>query len=137
WPHAVPPAAAEQLGQVLASDYGTGIEMFCSMMFPEPDSHDDMNLVREIMLKSPPHVTLACMQNLGATDLRPRRAAVGGAVDIFCGAEDAVCPPAASYFLADTLGGNLTLLAGGGHCAFLTRSAEFNSALRAGLSRRR
>ena len=34
WPHAVPPAAAEQLGQVLASDYGTGIEMFCSMMFP-------------------------------------------------------------------------------------------------------
>jgi pimeloyl-ACP methyl ester carboxylesterase len=134
WPHAVPPAAAEQLGQVLASDYGAGIEMFCSMMFPEPDSHDDMNFVRGIMLKSPPHVTLACMQSLGGIDLRPRLAAIGDPVEIFCGAEDAVCPPAASCFLADTLGGNLTLLAGGGHCAFLTRSAEFNSALRARLS---
>jgi pimeloyl-ACP methyl ester carboxylesterase len=35
--------------------------------------------------------------------------------------------------MADTLGGKLTVIPGGGHCVFLTKAEEFNSALRAGL----
>jgi len=45
----------------------------------------------------------------------------------------AACPPGASRFMADTLGGKLTVIPGGGHCVFLTKAEEFNSALRAGL----
>jgi pimeloyl-[acyl-carrier protein] methyl ester esterase len=171
WPHAVPPEAAAQLGQMLATDYAAGVEMFCRMMFPEPNSDDDMNFIRGIMqmlatdyaagvevfcrmmfpepnsdddmnfirgimLASSPQVTLACMQNLGGSDLRPLLGAVRDPVDVLCGDADAVCPPGASAYLADTLGGKLTLLPGGGHCAFLTKSDEFNRALRAGLARR-
>jgi pimeloyl-ACP methyl ester carboxylesterase len=35
WPDAVPPAAAEQPGQLLATDYAAGVDAFCDMMFPE------------------------------------------------------------------------------------------------------
>ena len=35
WPDAVPSAAAEQIGQTLATDYGAGVDGFCRMMFPE------------------------------------------------------------------------------------------------------
>ena len=132
WPHAVPPAAAEQLGEVLATDYAAGIDGFCGMMFPETNVEDDVKFIREIMLATPPRVTLACMQNLGGSDLRPMLGAVREPVSVICGAEDNVCPPAASQFLADTLGGKLTLIQGAGHGAFLTRADEFNSALRAG-----
>ena len=133
WPDAVPPAAAEQLGQALATDYGAGVEAFCHMMFPEAHSEDEMNFVRQIMLATPANVTLTCMQNLGGSDLRPVLGAIREPVSVLCGTEDMVCPPAASRFLADKLGGELTLIAGGGHCAFLTKADEFNSALRAGL----
>jgi pimeloyl-ACP methyl ester carboxylesterase len=133
WPHAVPPAAAEQLEQALATDYGAGVDGFCRMMFPEANSEDDMNFVRQIMLATPPRVTLACMQNLGGSDLRPLLGSIREPVSVLCGAEDMVCPSAASRFLADKLGGKLTLLPGGGHCVFLTKAEEFNSALRAGL----
>ncbi|MBR1282019.1 alpha/beta hydrolase [Bradyrhizobium sp. AUGA SZCCT0177] len=133
WPHAVPPAAAEQLGQALATDYDAGVDGFCRMMFPEANSEDDMNFVRQIMLATPPRVTLACMQNLGGSDLRPLLGSIREPVSVLCGTEDMVCPPAASQFLADTLGGKIALIPGGGHCAFLTRAEEFNSALRAAL----
>jgi pimeloyl-ACP methyl ester carboxylesterase len=136
WPDAVPPAAAGMLGRTLASDYGAGIDTFCRMMFPEPDAAADMNFVRQIMLTSSPHATLACMQNLGGNDLRPVLGSVREPVDVFCGTEDIVCPPSASRFLAEKLSGKLTLVGGGGHCAFLTKSEEFNRAMHAGLSRR-
>jgi pimeloyl-ACP methyl ester carboxylesterase len=136
WPHAVPPEAAAQLGELLATNYAAGVDVFCKMMFPEPNSEADMNFIRQIMLASSPQVTLACMQNLGGADLRPMLGSVRDPVDVICGTEDAVCPAGASQYLADALGGKLTLIPGGGHCAFLTKSAEFNSALRTGLSRR-
>jgi non-heme chloroperoxidase len=133
WPHAVPPAAAEQLGKALATDYGAGVDGFCRMMFPEANVDDEMNFIRQIMLATPPHVTLSCMQNLGGSDLRPLLGTIREPVTVLCGAEDMVCPPRASWFLADKLGGKVTLIAGAGHCAFLTKAGEFNSALRAGL----
>jgi pimeloyl-ACP methyl ester esterase len=133
WPHAVPPAAAEQLGEVLATDYAAGVDAFCGLMFPEANVDGDIGFIRQIMLATPPRVTLACMQNLGGSDLRPLLGAIREPVTVLCGAEDSVCPPQASQFLADTLGGKPTLIPDAGHCAFLTRPAEFNRAFRAGL----
>lgn len=129
WPHAVPPSAAEQIGQLLATEYSSGVDGFCRMMFPEPNSDDDMDFIRQVMLATSPHVTLACMQNLGGRDFRPVLASIREPISILCGTEDMVCPPEASRFLADTLGGKLTLIPGGGHCAFLTKAEEFNRAL--------
>ena len=124
WPHAVPPAAAEQLGKALATDYGAGVDGFCRMMFPEANVDDEMNFIRQIMLATPPHVTLSCMQNLGGSDLRPLLGTIREPVTVLCGAEDMVCPPRASWFLADKLGGKVTLIPGAGHCAFLTKAGN-------------
>ncbi len=133
WPDAVPPAAAEQLGQLLATDYGKGVDAFCGVMFPEQNSAEDANFIRQIMLASPPHVTLACLQSLGGVDLRPQLGAIVDPVTIICGTEDMACPPGASRFMAEKLSGTLTLIPGGGHCVFLTKPEQFNAALSASL----
>lgn len=134
WPHAIPPAAAEQLAGLFAADYSAGAGAFCGMMFPEPDSESDADFVRRIMLATPPHVTLACMMNLGGDDLRDRLPAIREPTSVICGAEDRICPPEASQFLASALGGSLAIIPGGGHCAFLTKPQEFNDVLRAAIS---
>lgn len=133
WPDAIPPAAAEQLGQLFATDYGAGVDAFCGMMFPETDAAEDADFIKRIMLATPPHVTFACLENLGGADLRPLLDAIRDPVTVICGAQDMACPPAASRFMAEKLGGTLTLIDGAGHCAFLTRPEQFNEVLRAGL----
>jgi non-heme chloroperoxidase len=133
WPDAVPPAAAEQLGQLLATDYGAGVDAFCGMMFPEPGSTEDADFIRQIMLASPQHVTLACLQNLGGVDLRSDLGAIVDPVSVICGEQDMACPPGASRFMAEKLSGTLTLIPGGGNCVFLTKPEQFNPALCASL----
>jgi pimeloyl-[acyl-carrier protein] methyl ester esterase len=133
WPDAVPQAAVEQLGQLLASDYRAGVEAFCGMMFPEVDAADEADFVRLIMLATPPHVTFACFENLGGADLRPLLDAIHDPVSVICGAKDMACPPSASQFMAEKLNGPLTLIDGGGHCVFLTKPEPFNEALRMAL----
>jgi pimeloyl-ACP methyl ester esterase len=133
WPDAVPPAAVEQLGQLLATDWGAGVEAFCGMMFPEDDAAEDADFIRKIMLATPPHATFACFENLGGVDFRPQLGAIRTPVSVICGEKDMACPPGASRFMAEKLGGTLTLIEGGGHCAFLTRPEPFNVALRGAL----
>jgi pimeloyl-ACP methyl ester carboxylesterase len=85
------------------------------------------------MLATPQHVTLACLQNLGGVDLRPQLVEICDPVTVICGTEDMACPPGASRFMAEKLSGTLTLVAGGGHCVFLTKPEQFNAALCASL----
>ena len=129
WLPAVPEAAVEQLGQLLATDYRAGVEAFCDMMFPEVDAADEADFVRLIMLATPPHVTFACFENLGGADLRPLLGTIRDPVSVICGANDMACPPGASQFMAEQLNGTLALIDGGGHCVFLTRPEPFNEAL--------
>ena len=129
WPHAVPPEAAQQLGQVLATDYPTGAAAFCQMMFPESDAASAQADTLRIMQASAPHITLSCFQNLGGGDLRPVLGAIQEPVHVICGELDAVCPPPASRYIAETTGGSLSLIAGAGHCPFMTRTEEFNALL--------
>lgn len=129
WPHAVPPEAAQQLGQALATDYPAGAAAFCQMMFPESDSVSAHDNALRIMQASAPHATLSCMQNMGSGDLRPMLGAIRDPVHVICGELDAVCPPQASRYMAEITGGPLSLIADAGHCSFMTRPAEFNAAL--------
>ena len=134
WPDAVPPAAAEQLAGLLAADYAAGVDAFFGMMFTETDSTGDADFVREIMLATPPHVTLACMRNLGGEDLRTLLPSIREPTSVICGAADRICPPGASKFLADTLGATLAVIPDGGHCVFLTKPEQFDAAVRAAIS---
>ncbi|PKO67788.1 MAG: hypothetical protein CVU20_13960 [Betaproteobacteria bacterium HGW-Betaproteobacteria-14] len=129
WPHAVPPEAAQQLGQALVADYAGGAAAFCQMMFPEADAAQASTRVLGVMRASAPHVTLACMNNIGGADIRPLLGSIKDPVHAICGEHDAVCPPDASRHVARVTGGALSIIPEAGHCAFMTRPEAFNAAM--------
>lgn len=134
WLQAVPPEAAQQLGQALATDYAGGAAVFCQMMFPEENAAQASARVLSVMQASTPHVTLACMNNIGGADLRPLLGSIKNPVHTICGENDAVCPLDASRHIAMVTGGSLSIIPGAGHCAFLTYPEAFSTEMMKALS---
>ncbi|MGQ0464648.1 MAG: alpha/beta fold hydrolase [Sporichthyaceae bacterium] len=130
WEPAIPPAAAAELGELLAQDWGAGAAAFAGMVVNEPDQPEALALVGRLAAKADPEVNLACFGNLGAEDRRPYLPEISTPVHVICGSEDQITPPDASRYLAEVTKGSLTILDGAGHAPFLTARKEFVAAVR-------
>lgn len=127
WPTAIPPEAAAQLGDLIASDYSAGQMAFANMVVGEGQDAAAA-FIHGISMQTPQEIMLACMGGVGGVDFRPDVAKLKVSAAVLVGEQDAVCPHAASQWLAETLGGRLWTLPGG-HGALYTHSPTFNKAL--------
>ena len=131
FPHALPVEAAMQLGQLLSSDFAQGCAAFSSMIAPE--DAEATRLVTGIAAATSPAVALAAFGSSGPRsliDLLPR---ITTPTAVIAGADDSICLPAASIYLAAHIPGctrPVAWIEDAGHAPFLTRPAEFNAALR-------
>ncbi|KJC42390.1 hypothetical protein UP09_19390 [Bradyrhizobium sp. LTSP885] len=135
FPHALPVEAAMQLGQLLSSDFAHGCAAFSGMIAPE--DAEATRLVTGIAAATSPAIALAAFASSGPRsliDLLPR---ITTPTAVIAGADDSICLPAASTYLAAHIPGcthPVAWIEGAGHAPFLTRPAEFNAALRAALA---
>jgi pimeloyl-[acyl-carrier protein] methyl ester esterase len=133
--HALPPAAAADLGGLLMSDWDAGCAAFCGLVAPE-----DAEVAAEltgIARAARVDVSMAAFASAGARNQLAELGRIEVPTHVICGAADAVCPPAASAYLADAIPGCLDgarMIEGAGHAPFLTRPEPFDSALRQALA---
>lgn len=129
WEPAIPPAAAAELGELLVADWNAGAAAFAGMAVSEPDQPEALALLRGLAERANPEVNLTCFGTVGTEDRRPFLPMISTPVHVICGAEDQICPPAASRYLAEATGGTLTFIDGAGHAPFLTARKEFVEAV--------
>jgi pimeloyl-[acyl-carrier protein] methyl ester esterase len=135
FPHALPVEAAMQLGQLLSSDFAQGCAAFAGMIAPE--DAEATRLVTRIATATSPAVALAAFASSGPRSLIDLLPKITTPTAVIAGADDRICLPDASTYLAARIPGGgtpVSWIAGAGHAPFLTRPAEFNAALRAALA---
>jgi len=135
FPHALPVEAAMQLGQLLGSDFAQGCAAFSGMIAPEDAAATQ--LVTGIAAATRPAVALAAFANSGPRSLIELLPKITTPTAVIAGADDRICLPDASRYLADHIPGctqPVAWIKDAGHAPFLTRPAEFNAALRAALT---
>ena len=134
FPHAIPPEAAQQLGALMVEDYAAGCAAFAGLVAPEDEAvAADLAAIAQA---TRPEVGLAAFASSGARDQLYELTRIEIETHVICGAEDGVCPPAASEYIAATVPGCTTPVAtieGAGHAPFLTRPEAFDAALRRAL----
>ena len=135
FPHALPTEAAMQLGQLLSTDFAQGCAAFCSMVAPEDG--EATKLLTTIAAATSPNVTLSAFASSGPRSLIGLLPQISTPTWIIAGAEDGICLPQASEFLAEHIPGckhAVQWIQGAGHAPFLTRPKQFNAALHAALA---
>ncbi|KJC56559.1 hypothetical protein UP10_34150 [Bradyrhizobium sp. LTSPM299] len=134
FPHALPVEAAMQLGQLL-SDFAQGCAAFSGMIAPEDAAAT--RLITGIAAATSPAVALAAFASSGPRSLIDLLPKITTPTAVIAGADDGICLPAASTYLAAHIPGctrPVAWIEGAGHAPFLTRPAQFNAALRAALA---
>lgn len=133
FPHALPPEAAQGLGEVLVSDYDAGCAAFCGMVAPEDDAVAAH--LTTIARACPQDVALAAFASSGARNQIDELSRIDMPTTVIHGREDAVCLPGAAEFTAERIGpaGPVRWIDGAGHAPFLTRPDTFAEALRGAL----
>ncbi|MBR0938905.1 alpha/beta fold hydrolase [Bradyrhizobium jicamae] len=135
FPHALPAEAAMQLGQLLGSDFAQGCAAFSGMIAPE--DAEATRLVTEIATATQPAIALAAFGNSGPRSLIELLPDIKTPTSVIAGADDRICLPGASSYLAAHIPGctqPVAWIKDAGHAPFLTRPTEFNAALRAALA---
>ena len=134
FPHALPAEAAMQLGQLLSTDFAQGCAAFCSMIAPE--DADATKLLTTIAAATSPGVALSAFASSGPRSLIGLLPQISTPTRIIAGADDRICLPPASEYLAEHIPGcnqAVSWIESAGHAPFLTRPKEFNAALTAAL----
>ena len=134
FPRALPTEAAMQLGQLLSTDFAQGCAAFCGMIAPE--DADTAKLLTTIAAATSPSVALAAFASSGPRSLIGLLPKIDTPTRIIAGADDRICLPEASTFLAERIPGSkhgVAWIESAGHAPFLTRPREFNAALSAAL----
>ena len=135
FPHALPVEAAMQLGQLLSADFAQGCAAFCSMIAPE--DADATKLLTSIAAATSPGIALSAFVSSGPRSLIGLLPQISVPTRIIAGADDRICLPQASEYLAEHIPGckhGVDWIQGAGHAPFLTRPKEFNAALHAALA---
>lgn len=132
WPHGLPATAARGLGLRLKRAYDATLGDFFRQMFAEGElTHDQyQRIVREIVIPRPlpdPGAVQASLATLAGGDHRQILSSMTSPTLVIHGDRDAICPPGAGRYLADTIpGARLFSLEGVGHAPFLSRPDIFN-----------
>lgn len=128
--HALPVAAAEQLGKLLFDDFDTACTSFCEMVASE--SVFVAAQLSEIARKTPTDVALSTFLSSGRRELHSELKRITLPTYIIVGAIDFICTPAASDYMADMIPGcttGATHIKNAGHAPFLTQTEVFNAEL--------
>lgn len=131
FPHALPGEAAQQLGGLLMEDFAQGCGAFCGMIAPE-DAAVAARLTA-IAANTDVAVAMTAFGTSGGRNQLAEMPLITAPTAVICGRADAICMPAASEFMANTIPGcakGVVWIEEAGHAPFLTRPDAFNSALR-------
>lgn len=137
YPHGQDPRQVAGMARRLRRDPAATLAGFRVGMFAEGECDEAAMGERVIplleSLEAPdPRAARETLAILAESDLRPRLEGVELPTLIVNGDRDAICPPAASTYLAGRLSRpSRVVFEGCGHAPFLTRSHEFNAALTA------
>jgi len=132
WPHGLPAMEARGLGLRLKRAYDATLGEFFRQMFTEGEltPHQYQRIVREVVIPRPlpdPGAVQAALATLAGGDHRQILSSMAAPTLVIHGDRDAICPPGAGRFLADTIpGARFLSLAGVGHAPFLSRPGIFN-----------
>ena len=133
FPHGLAPDEARGMAIRLKRQYGRTMEAFFREMFAEGEIASDQyqQIVQDIVKGGnlpEPRVALRSLESLAAADLRSSLAAVDCPTLLIHGAEDHICLPGASRYMAEQIPqAKLELLPGLGHAPFLSRPTQFNN----------
>jgi pimeloyl-ACP methyl ester carboxylesterase len=132
--HALPVEAAQQLGALLAQDFKQGCAAFCGMIAPE--NPDVAAMLTGIAASCRPDVAFAAFRSGGGRSLLDKLPGINTPTSVLAGANDLVCLPEASRYLAAHIPGakgGALFIEGAGHAPFLTAPERFNALLRSAL----
>jgi len=129
--HALPGEAAQQLGGFLTQDFAAGCGAFCTMIAPENVQVAEQ--LTAIAAATDVGVAMTAFGTAGARNQLAELSQINAPTSIICGRNDAICFPAASEMMAQTIPGcraGVTWIEHAGHAPFLTQPDAFNAALR-------
>lgn len=133
---ALPPDAVAELGRAFESDFAAGCDGFAEACAGEDPA--SAAFLAKVMKGTDPAIGMASLASGGAQTQLGILDRIAVETHVIHGAEDAVCLPAAGAFLADSIAGSagpVIAIDGAGHAPLLTRSEQFNEALRTTLNR--
>ena len=131
FPHALPGEAAQQLGGLLMEDFEAGCAAFCGMIAPENAAV--IEKLTTIASATDVGVAMTAFGSSGARNQIAELSQITTPTTVICGKNDAICLPAASEMMAQSIPGctsGVIWIDDAGHAPFLTQPETFNTALR-------
>ena len=141
YPHGLPATEVRGMALRLKRDHSRTMGEFFKAMFAEGElvGEQYQRVVREIVIpgrQPAPEAALRALEALAGADERRLLSLVDRPVLLIHGAQDTICLPGASRYMAAELpAATLEILAGCGHAPFMSQPAQFNRLLEAFLER--
>lgn len=136
FPHGLSPEESRGMALRLRRNYGRSMEDFFHDMFAEGELAPEQyrQIVQDILKGGrlpEPRISLYSLEDLAKRDLRPLLSTIDSPTLLIHGAEDRICLPGASRFMAESMPeARVELLPGIGHAPFLSHPALFNAMIR-------
>jgi len=131
FPYALPGEAAQQLGGLLMEDFAAGCGAFCGMIASENAAV--VEKLTAIASATDVGVAMTAFGISGGRNQLAELSQITAPTTVMCGRNDAICMPAASEMMAQTIPGcskGVVWIEDAGHAPFLTQPEAFNAALR-------
>lgn len=130
WPHAQPSAVLAQFAEALTQDYRATVQRFVAVQaLTSPHAKEEMRRLRASIFahgEPDPAALAGGLAILAGADLRETLRQLACPVQLIMGTHDTLAPAEAGrQLLATTPGLGLHVIAGAGHCPFMTHREQF------------